>query len=71
MAAYKITDSQQVDKMTPGANLVTVYRVWILTDNGASGSVEVPASKWNDKDLPEILEAKAAELDLAFTLTSE
>jgi len=45
------------------------YRVWIRTEHGASGSVDVGATQWNAETLPGILEEKAAALDLAFSLT--
>lgn len=66
---YKVTDTRQVDQMTQAGSVVKQYRVWLVTDRGAAGQVDVPVDKWNGTDLPAILEAKAAELDLAFTLT--
>jgi len=66
---YKVTDTRQLDQMTQAGSVVKTYRVWLVTDKGAAGQVDVPLDKWNEIDLPGILEAKAAELDLAFTLT--
>ncbi len=67
--AYKVTDTREMSRMTEAGSVVQTYRVWLVTDNGSSGTVDVPKNKWNSKDLTEILDAKAAELDLAFTIT--
>jgi len=55
--------------MSQAGSVVRVYRVWLVTGRGAAGQVDVPLDKWNETDLPGILEAKAAELDLAFTVS--
>jgi len=65
---YKVTDTREMSRMTPAGSNVQTYRVWLVTDNGSSGTVDVPLDKWNKDDLPGILEAKAAELDLAFAV---
>lgn len=67
---YKVTDTQKITTMTPAGNTATYYRVWIATDRGASGQVDVPVELWNEKDLPGVLGAEAASLDLAFNLKS-
>lgn len=67
---YKVTDTREVSTLTPAGTERKVNRVWLVTENGATGSIDVPVDKWNTDDLPGILEAKAAELDLAFSLTS-
>lgn len=67
---YKVNDTREVSTLTPAGTERKMYRVWLSTDNGATGSVDVPADKWNADDLPAILEAKAAALDLAFNLIS-
>jgi len=54
--------------MTPAGSTVQTYRVWLVTDHGSTGTVDVPLDKWNSEDLPAILEAKAKELDLAFAV---
>jgi len=66
--SYKVTDTRQVDQMTQAGSVVKQYRVWLVTGRGAAGQVDVPVYNWNPEDLPAILEAKAAELDLAFTV---
>jgi len=67
---YEVTDTREVQTITPAGNQKTVYRVWLVTDNGASGAVDVPMNEWNKEDLPGILEAKAKSLDLAFSIAS-
>ena len=66
---YKVTDTRELSKMTPAGSPVKVYRVWLVTSNGSTGTVDVPVDKWNSEDLTAILEAKAKELDLAFAIT--
>ena len=68
MMGYEITDTRQADKMTPGGAIQTVYQVWITTDNGTTGMLEVPESKWNNEDLPALLAEKERELDLPYTI---
>lgn len=65
---YKVTDTREMSTMTPAGSVQRVYRVWLVTGNGSSGTVDVSPDKWNSEDLTEILEAKAAELDLAFAI---
>jgi len=65
---YKVTDTREMSRMTPAGSTVQTYRVWLVTDNGSSGTVDVPLDKWNKDDLAAILEAKAKELDLAFAI---
>jgi len=69
MADYKVTDTREISTLTPAGTERKVTRVWLVTDNGATGTVDVPSDKWNAQDLPVILTAKAEQLDLAFTLT--
>jgi len=68
MKEFKVTDTREMSQMTPAGSVVKVYRVWLVTQNGSTGTVDVSVDKWNSKDLTAILEAKAAELDLAFTI---
>lgn len=65
---YKVTDTREMSKMSQAGTVVQTYRVWLVTDKGSSGTVDVPLDKWNSEDLTAILEVKAAELDLAFTI---
>jgi len=66
---YKVTDTKEISQMSPAGTMLKLYRVWLVTDHGATGTVEVEPGKWNEDDLPAILADKAAELDLAFELT--
>ena len=66
---YEITDTQEVQSITQAGTPKRVYRVWIVTENGSRGSVEIKPSNWETDKLKAILDAKAAELDLAFTIT--
>lgn len=66
---FKVTDTQEISRMTQAGTEVKSNRVWLITDRGATGYVDVPLDKWNKDDLPEILAAKAADLDLAFSVT--
>jgi len=65
---YKVTDTQRITTMTPAGGVVMFYRVWIVTDRGATGQVDVSVDDWNDKALPPILKAESDKLDLAFHL---
>jgi len=69
VAKYVVSDTREVSTLTPVGTERKFYRVWITTENGATGSIDVPLSDWNAEALPGILEDKAAELDLAYRLT--
>jgi len=66
---YKVTDTQRMTSMTPAGGTVQSYRVWLVTDRGATGQVDVPVDQWNADDLPGVLQAEAAKLDLAYTVS--
>jgi len=68
MKEFKVTDTREISQMTPAGSVAKVYRVWLVTQNGSTGTVDVPVDKWNSEDLTEILKEKAAELDLAFAV---
>jgi len=68
MTKYTVVDTREVSTLTPMGSERKFYRVWITTEHGASGSVDVPTDQWDAETLPGILEAKAAALDLAFSL---
>lgn len=69
MPNYRVTDTKEIERLTPGGGTATVIRVWLQTDRGARGSVEVSPDQWNAETLKPILDQKASELDLAFTLS--
>jgi len=66
---FKVTDTKEISRMSPAGTMLKLYRVWLVTDRGATGTVDVEEPKWNKDNLPSILADKAAELDLAFELT--
>lgn len=66
MASYTVTDTRQVQTLTQAGTMREVYRVWIVTGMGGTGSVDVSPDKWNKGDLAEVLEKFAQTLDLAF-----
>lgn len=66
--AFKVTDTREVKSMTQAGSSHVVYRVWLVTDKGATGSIDVPADKWEAGQLRAILDEKAESLDLAFTV---
>lgn len=68
MPGYTVTDSKETSVITPAGNRTKMYRVWIKTERGATGFVDVEPADWTADKLPAILGAKAADLDLAFTL---
>ena len=68
---YKVTDSQKIQSITPAGNPTSFYRVWLATEKGASGYVDVPAEKWKKDVLEATLQEFADELDLAFSVSQE
>ena len=67
MPTYKVTDTREIRAMTPAGTSVLRYRVWLVTENGAMGTVDVEQRDWNKDTLPDILGQRAEELDLAFS----
>ena len=68
---YRVTDSQKIQSITPAGNPTSFYRVWLVTEKGASGYVDVPAEKWKKDVLEATLQDFADELDLAFSVNQE
>jgi hypothetical protein len=66
---YEITDTRKIDQLTQGSNIVVKYRVFIVTDRGSTGSIDVSAPDWTVEKLRAILAEFAAQLDLAYTVT--
>jgi len=54
--------------MTQAGGEHKYYRVWLFTDRGATGHVDVEIEDWNKDALSAILDAKAVQLDLPFNL---
>jgi len=69
--AYKVTDTRQIQSVTPAGTPRQQYRVWITTDHGASGSIDVSGEDWEAERLREILTEFADRLDLAYTIAAE
>jgi hypothetical protein len=65
---YKPTGQTQIRKMTPTGASVIQYRAWIVTEHGATGSVDVDEADWTEEKLKPILDELAAKLDLPWTL---
>jgi len=68
MVGYKVTDSREINGMTQAGGEHKFTRVWIRTDKGSTGHVDVEPENWNTDALKEILTEKAESLDLAFGL---
>lgn len=68
MSEYIVTDTKEVQTITPAGSRKKMFRVWLKTERGATGSVDVEMADWTAEKLRPILEAKAANLDLAFVL---
>lgn len=68
MLGYKVTDSRELSGMTQAGGEHKFHRVWLQTDKGSTGHVDVEIADWTKEKLAPILEAKAKELDLAFDL---
>jgi len=66
---YKVTDTREVATMTQTGTERKFYRVWLITDEGATGSVDISEKEWTSEAVPGILAEKADKLDLAFSLT--
>lgn len=70
MPTYKVVDTRQVQRLTPAGSMKEVYRVWIQTEKGATGAVDVSPDKWNKEALPGLLTEFAAKLDMAYEVAS-
>lgn len=68
MPKYTVVDTREISSLTPTGTERKMYRVWITTENGARGTVDVRPADWNADALTAILQEKAAQLDLAYTV---
>ena len=57
---YKVIESRQIQKLGPTGASVSEYRVWIQTERGSTGSVDVSVTDWKADKLREILLTFAA-----------
>lgn len=70
MPIYTVTDTKQVQTLTQAGTMRQVYRVWIVTEKGATGSVDVLPSEWVADRLRVVLETFADKLELAFEVAN-
>ena len=70
MPTYTVVDTRQVQRLTPAGSMKQVYRVWIETERGATGAVDVGPDKWNKETLPGLLTEFAEKLDMAFEVAN-
>jgi len=66
--SYRVTDTQEFTTITRGGRETKTYRVWLVTDRGASGYVDVSERNWKPDKVKKALEEKAKSLDLAFSI---
>ena len=69
MPEYKVLETRQIQTLSPTGATQQVYRVWIQTERGSSGNIDVAQADWTAERLKAILDQFATDLDLAFTLT--
>ena len=65
---YTVTGTTQREKLGQDNRIQQVYIVYLETDLGVTGDVEVAKADWTEEKLPGILEKAANDLDLAFRL---
>jgi len=65
---YEVTHTDERQSFGPNNQPKMVYVVYITTDRGVSGTLEVSKADWDTEKLRELLQARADELDLALTL---
>jgi len=44
---FQVTDTREIQALTPAGTERVTYRVWLVTDSGATGTVDVPSEDWN------------------------
>lgn len=67
---FEVLSVDKQDRLSPNGRVSIVYRVWIETDKGANGAVELTEVQYKSDDLKSILAQEAADLDRAFDLAS-
>lgn len=70
MPNYRVTDTREIPTLTQAGTERKVYRVWIETLRGATGSIDIQAADWTPDKVPGLLQEKADSLDLAFSLNA-
>ena len=69
-SSWKVTGQNQVTEIQPGAGPVQGVRVYYSTGTGQSGSVFVPAAKYNPEGVAAAVAEAAATMDAIGSLTS-
>lgn len=71
MATFKVEAAKKQARMGPTGDAVPIYVVWLRTDLGGTGMVEVPVTVWESDDLRDFLQVEADKLDKAFLLIND
>lgn len=66
---FKIRASQKQDRLGPTGGRQVVYVVWIETERGSTGSIEIDADDFHSDRLKTLLEAEAIDLDRPFLVS--
>ena len=69
MATFKVTDTKEISTMTQAGTTQIVYRIWIVTERGATGTLDVSQADWTPEKVAQLLLDKVQSLDLAFMLS--
>jgi len=70
MPAFRVTATREISTLNDANAMMSVYRVSLVTESGATGTVDVPKAQWKPETVARILAEKAEELDLAFALAA-
>lgn len=66
---YTVVESRQIQSLSPTGASREAYRVWLRTEKGATGSIDVEPEDWTAEKLKPVLDQFAERLDLAFSIT--
>lgn len=67
--AFKVVASQKQDRLGPTGGRRVIYVVWLETERGSTGSIEIDSDDFHSDRLKILLEAEAADLDRPFTVS--
>jgi len=70
MSTFTVEAARKQDRMRADGGTKTVYVVWLETERGATGRVEVPAAIWESDGLKGHLQVEADKLDKAFLVVN-
>ena len=65
---FEVEATQKQSRMLPDGSNTQVYIVWLKTQRGAKGQVEISKAVWQSDGLEQALEEEAEDLDKAFEL---